>query len=65
MDDRLKEIDRLLKKQCWLIDVLPEQVPADAGGCFFEVEQFWLGDGESVCRGYFEADVLLPYCSAG
>ncbi|WP_251497283.1 hypothetical protein [Otoolea muris] len=46
MDDRLKEIDRLLKKQCWLIDVLPEQVPADAGGCFFEVEQFWLGDGE-------------------
>ena len=45
MDERLEWIDRLLEKQRWLVDFLPEQVPAEAGGCFFQVEECLLGRG--------------------
>ena len=38
----MQEIDRLLEKQCYIIDFLPQQVPAECGGQFFEVENYFL-----------------------
>ena len=35
-------IDELLQKPYWIIDILPEQVPKDSPGHFFEIERFFL-----------------------
>lgn len=37
-----KAIDELLQSPCWIIDILPEQVPADGPGQFFAVEKYFL-----------------------
>lgn len=36
-------IDELLQKPYWIIDILPEQVPADSPGQYFAVEKYFLG----------------------
>lgn len=35
-------IDELLQKPYWIIDIFPEQVPADTPGQFFTVEKYFL-----------------------
>lgn len=35
-------IEELLEKPYWIVDILPMQVPANAGGQYFKVEQFYL-----------------------
>lgn len=35
-------IDELLQKPYWIIDILPEQVPADSPGQYFAVEEYFL-----------------------
>lgn len=35
------KIEKLLEKPCYVIDVLPKKVPADANGSFFEVEAYF------------------------
>ena len=35
-------IDELLQKPYWIIDILPEQVPADSSGQFFMIEKYFL-----------------------
>ena len=35
--DVVDKIEKLLEKPCYVIDVLPKKVPADANGSFFEV----------------------------
>lgn len=35
-------IDELLQKPSWVIDIFPEQVPADSPGQFFAVEKYFL-----------------------
>ena len=35
-------IEELLEKPYWLIDILPERVPADSGGQYFAVEKYFL-----------------------
>lgn len=35
-------VDELLQKPYWVIDILPEQVPGDSPGQFFEIERFFL-----------------------
>ena len=37
-------IDELLEKPCWIVDILPEQVPEDSPGQYFPVEKFYLRD---------------------
>ena len=37
-------IDALLEKPCWIVDILPEQVPEDSPGQYFPVEKFYLRD---------------------
>lgn len=39
MDDRIEE---LLQSPYWVIDILPEQVPAESPGQYFAVERFFL-----------------------
>ena len=34
--------EALLNKPCWVIDILPEQVPRDSTGRYFAVEQYYL-----------------------
>ena len=39
-------INELLETQCYIIDLLPEQVPADSKGQFFKVEGYFLKEFE-------------------
>ena len=34
--------ESLLNKPCWVIDILPEQVPKDSAGQYFAVEKYYL-----------------------
>ena len=36
------DIEDFLSKPCWIIDTLPKQVPADAGGQYFTIEKYFL-----------------------
>ena len=38
----MEHVDRLLEEPCYVIDFLPKQVSKDAGGHFFEVENYLL-----------------------
>ena len=40
-----KTIDELLEYPCWIIDILPSQVPADSPGQYFAVEKYFLQGG--------------------
>ena len=37
-----KTIDELMQAPCWVIDILPEQVPANSSGQYFAVEAYYL-----------------------
>lgn len=41
----------------WIIDVLPEQVPADSPGRYFTVEKYFLSHLDGICRKF--ASVLV------
>ena len=56
-------IDDYLKKPCWVIDILPQRVPANGPGRYFEVEEYYLREPQMVrlCQKF--ADILLKlYC---
>lgn len=36
------DIDELLAKPYWIVDILPKQVPADAGGQYFTIEKYFM-----------------------
>lgn len=36
------DIEDLLTKPYWIVDILPKQVPADTGGQYFTIEKFFL-----------------------
>lgn len=50
-------IEDLFERPYYVVDILPMQVPADSGGQYFKVEQYYLNDIGRLCRMY--ADVLL------
>ena len=35
-------IDEIMEKPCWVMDILPKRVPQDAGGQYFAVERYYL-----------------------
>jgi len=37
-------IEELMKKPCWIIDILPERVPENSPGQFFRIEGWFLKD---------------------
>ena len=52
----MSEIDELLTKPCWIIDILPEQVPGNGPGQFFAIEKAFLHDPDLRRK---QADLLL------
>ena len=50
-------IEELLEQPYYIMDVLPMQVPAEGGGQYFRVEQYFLNDIGRLGQKY--ADVLL------
>lgn len=39
-----KTVEELLQSPCWIIDILPFQVPQDSPGQYFAVEKYFLQD---------------------
>ncbi|MBQ8954596.1 MAG: hypothetical protein IJ048_10815 [Clostridia bacterium] len=57
--------EKLLKKPYWVVDILPEQVPGDAGGQYFAVERYFLQREQIVALRLKFARILLKlncYC---
>ena len=42
MENKLDIIDELIEKEYWVVDILPEQVPENSPGQYFEVEKYYL-----------------------
>ena len=64
--DRLDELmGNLLEGPYWIVDILPDQVPADAGGQYFAVERYYLEPGRIRVLYRKFAEILLRlncYC---
>lgn len=46
----METVDRLLETKCFIMDFLPQKVPADCGGQFFKVENYLLNHYERYGR---------------
>ena len=52
-----------VKKQCYIIDILPKKVPADSKGSFFDVEAYFLDHNRQyVFQNKFTAIILKLMC---
>lgn len=47
-------IEKFLDKPYWVIDILPQQVPADGQGQYFKIEEYWLKDPQfsAICNKF-------------
>ena len=52
-------VEELLEGPCWIVDILPEQVPADAAGQYFAVERYFLQPERIVPLRRKYAEILL------
>lgn len=52
-------IEEILQKSYWVIDFLPQQVPADSAGQFFAVERFYLQEPRQTALRREFAEILL------
>ena len=58
-----EQISRLWREECWIVDFLPEQVPAEGGGQFFQVEWYLLSvDTDCRMRERLTAVLLKLLC---
>ena len=56
-------VNELLEKDCWVMEYLPRQVPADSPGQFFKVETYLLNHFEEYgLRARFTAVILKLMC---
>ena len=56
-------LDDFFDKEYWVVDFLPKQVPENAGGRFFSVEQYYLEPSRyAVLRERFAEILLKLYC---
>ena len=56
-------LDDFFDKAYWVVDFLPKQVPENAGGRFFSVEQYYLETYRyAVLREQFSEILLKLYC---
>lgn len=53
------DIEDLLTKSYWIVDILPKQVPDDAGGQYFTIEKFFLSPPHVDAIYHKFANVLL------
>ena len=59
----MQRIDRLLETECYIIDFLPKQVPADCEGQFFKVEDYRLNNCERYkLKDRFTSIILKIMC---
>ena len=42
MNEKRLSVDELLQTPYWIIDILPEQVPADSAGQYFKIERYMM-----------------------
>ena len=54
-----KSIDELLQTPCWIIDILPEQVPKDSPGQLFAVEEYYLEEERLAAVKQKHINVIL------
>ena len=59
IDHAAARIEALLEKPYWVIDLLPEQVPADSPGQFFAVEKHFRREPRHAALLRKRADLLL------
>ena len=56
-------IDHFFDKEYWVVDFLPKQVPENASGKFFSVEQYYLEPSRyAIMRERFSDIILKLYC---
>ena len=55
----IDRIDELLEQPCWVVDLLPEQVPVDSPGQFFAVEEYYLKQPQMAVLHRKFAEILL------
>lgn len=53
------DIEHLLTKPYWIIDILPKQVPANSGGQYFTIEKYFLSPPHVDAIYHRFANVLL------
>lgn len=53
------DIEHLLTKPYWIIDILPKQVPANSGGQYFTIEKYFLSPPHVDAIYHKFANVLL------
>ena len=58
-DKMTDRIDELLEQPCWVVDLLPEQVPVDSPGQFFAVEEYYLKPPQMAALHRKFAEILL------
>lgn len=59
----MDDVNRLLEMPCYIIDFLPKQVPKNAGGQFFQIENYLLNNYERYgLRDRFIRIVLKIMC---
>lgn len=58
-DKTAGKIEELLDQPCWVVDILPEQVPVDAPGQFFAVEEYFLKPPQMAALHRKFAEILL------
>ena len=57
--DRENLVERLLEMPYWIVDILPAQVPAGAGGQYFSVEQYFLKPPRITAIRRKHAEILM------
>lgn len=63
MENNTKIIDRLLEKDCYIIDFLPETVPKGSNGQFFNVEYYLLNSRKyCMIKDRFVSVILKMMC---
>lgn len=56
-------IDHFFDKEYWVVGFLPKQVPENAGGRFFSVEEYYLEPSRyTILREQFSEILLKLYC---
>ena len=61
-----EKIEEMLERPYWIVDILPERVPADSPGRYFDVEQYYLDESRIKELRRKQLGVLLKlycYCS--
>ena len=63
MENNNEIIDQLLEKKCYIIDFLPERVPENSNGQFFDVEDYLLNNKRNhIIKNRFINIILKLMC---